>query len=136
MSLQHHETTESTPDAGTQPPSGDNLGRRRPWAWVTWALALLTVPAAALVMVFDVGAAVSTAACSGAQCPALGPHGLVYGVLLYGAPAIAVLTIVASFLPRSVDAASSFRCGVWSSALRRRGHVHVVQQIGRTTGSN
>ena len=97
MSLQHHETTESTPDAGTQPPSGDNLGRRRPRVWVTWALALLTVPAAALVMIFDVGAAVSTAACSGAQCPALGRHGLVYGVLLYGAPVIAALTIVASF---------------------------------------
>jgi hypothetical protein len=97
MRLQHHETAELPPDPGTQPPSGDDPGRRRPWAWVNWALALLTVPAAALVMIFDVGAAMSTAACSGAQCPALGPHGLVYGVLLYGAPAIAALTIVASF---------------------------------------
>lgn len=97
MSLQHHETTESTPEPGTQPPAGDDPGRRRPRVRVTWALALLTVPAAALVMIFDVGAAVSTAACSGAQCPALGPHGLVYGVLLCGAPVIAALTIVASF---------------------------------------
>ena len=63
---------------------------------MNWAFALLTVPAAALVMIFDVGAAVSTAACSGAQCPALGPHGLAYGVLLYGAPAIAAMTIVVS----------------------------------------
>jgi hypothetical protein len=64
---------------------------------VNWALALVTVPAAALVMIFDVGAAVSTAACTGARCPALGPHGLVYGVLFYGAPVIAVVTIVVSF---------------------------------------
>jgi hypothetical protein len=64
---------------------------------VNWALALLTVPAAALVIIFDVGAAMSTATCTGAQCPALGPHGVGYGVLLYGAPVIAVLTIIASF---------------------------------------
>lgn len=95
MSLQHHETGELATD--TESPSGDDRGLRPPRVWVNWALALLTVPAAALVMIFDVGAAVSTAACSGAQCPALGPHGLGYGVLLYGAPAIAVLTIVASF---------------------------------------
>ena len=72
MGVQHHETTELTPDTGTQPPSGDELGHPRPRVWVNWASALLTVPAAALVMIFDVGAAVSTAACSGAQCPALG----------------------------------------------------------------
>lgn len=66
-------------------------------AWVNWALALLTVPAALVVVVLAVGAAVSVAACSGAQCPNLGPHGLLYGVLLYGAPAVSVLTIVVSF---------------------------------------
>jgi hypothetical protein len=98
MEVQHHETTELTTDTGAQPPAGDEPARRQPRVWVTWALAALTVPAAALVMIFDLGAAVSTAACSGAQCPALGPHGLGYGVLLYGAPVIAVLTIVATFL--------------------------------------
>ena len=98
MSVQHHETTEVTRNTETPPQSGgDDRGHRRPRIWVNWALTLLTVPAAALVMIFDVGAAMSTASCSGAQCPALGPHGLVYGVLLYGAPVIAVLTIVASF---------------------------------------
>lgn len=96
MKLQHQETGE--PASDTRTPSGDESHRRRlSRVWVNWALALLTVPAAALVMIFDVGAAVSTAACTGAQCPELGPHGLVYGVLLYGAPAVAVLTVAASF---------------------------------------
>ena len=96
MGVQHRETTELAVDPGTQPPS-DDPGHRRRRLWVNWALALLTVPAAALVMIFDVGAAVSTAACTGAKCPALGPHGLSYGVLLYGAPVIAAVTIVVSF---------------------------------------
>ncbi|OBJ52423.1 hypothetical protein A9W95_20395 [Mycobacterium sp. 1423905.2] len=64
---------------------------------LNWVLALLTVPAAILVMIFAVGAAMSVAACSAAQCPHLGPSGLLYGVLFYGAPVVAVLTIVASF---------------------------------------
>ena len=95
MGVQHRETPEPALDPGTQPPSDDRgLQRRR--VWVNWAFALLTVPVAALVMIFDVGAAVSTAACTGAQCPVLGPHGLAYGVLHYGAPAIAAVTIVVS----------------------------------------
>ena len=97
MGLQQRETGELASDTETESPSGDDRSLRRPRVWVNWALALLTAPAAALVMIFDVGAAVSTAACSGVRCPALGPHGLGYGVLLYGAPVIAVLTIVASF---------------------------------------
>ena len=95
MGVQHRETSELALDPGSQPIS-DDRGLRRRRVWVNWAFALLTVPAAALVMIFDVGAAVSTAACTGAQCPGLGPHGLAYGVLLYGAPAIAAMTIVVS----------------------------------------
>lgn len=72
---------------------------------VNWILAALTVPTAALVMIFAVGAAMSMAACSNAQCPDLGPYGVLYGVLLYGAPVIAGLTVIASFF----------------TALRRRG---------------
>ena len=82
---------------------------------MNWALALLTVPAAALVMIFDVGAAVSTAACTGAQCPGLGPHGLMYGVLLYGAPVVAALTIVASFF--TATRRRGFLVPLWSWAL-------------------
>jgi hypothetical protein len=96
MGLQHQETGE--PASGYESPVGEESHRRLlSRVWVNWALALVTVPAAALVMIFDVGAAMSTAACTGAQCPALGQHGLGYGVLLYGAPVIAVVTIVASF---------------------------------------
>ena len=97
MGVQHRETSELALDPGTQPSSdSDERGLRRRRVWVNWAFALLTVPVAALVTIFDVGAAMSTAACTGAQCPALGPHGLAYGVLLYGAPAIAAVTIVVS----------------------------------------
>lgn len=74
---------------------------------VNWILAALTVPAAALVMIFAVGAAMSIAACSTGQCPDLGPDGAVYGVLFYGAPVVSGLTIVASFF----------------TALRRRGWI-------------
>ncbi|MCV7383658.1 hypothetical protein [Mycolicibacter longobardus] len=65
--------------------------------WVNWASALLTAAGAALVMVFATGAVMSTAACSTAACPDLGPSGAVFGVLYYGAPVIAALTILISF---------------------------------------
>jgi len=65
--------------------------------WVNWAAAVLTAAGAALVMVFAMGAVMSTAACSTAECPDLGPSGVMFGVLYYGAPAIAALTILASF---------------------------------------
>lgn len=65
--------------------------------WVNWVAALLTAAGAALVMVVATGAVMSTAACSTAECPDLGPGGVVFGVLYYGAPVIAALTILASF---------------------------------------
>ncbi|MEB3033208.1 hypothetical protein [[Mycobacterium] nativiensis] len=65
--------------------------------WVNWVLAALTIVGAALVMTFAVGAVMSTAACSTVECPDLGPSGVLFGVLYYGAPVIAGLTILASF---------------------------------------
>jgi hypothetical protein len=65
--------------------------------WVNWVAAVLTAAGAAVVMVFATGAVMSTAACSTAECPDLGPSGVVFGVLYYGAPVIAALTILASF---------------------------------------
>ncbi|MGH3635989.1 MAG: hypothetical protein ACRDTS_18240, partial [Mycobacterium sp.] len=65
--------------------------------WVNWIFALLTVPAAAVVLIFTLGAVMSTAACSDRQCPNLGPSGIGFGVLFYGAPVIAAVTIVTSF---------------------------------------
>lgn len=70
---------------------------RRARLWVNWAAAALTAAGAALVMVFALGAVMSTAACSTAECPDLGPSGALFGVLYYGAPAISALTILVSF---------------------------------------
>jgi hypothetical protein len=95
MRLHENQTGQSLSDAPEQLPDDRSRRRRR---WINWVLALLTVPAAALVMIFGIAAAMSVAACSGAQCPKLGPSGLFYGVLLYGAPAVAALTIAISFV--------------------------------------
>lgn len=68
--------------------------RRR--LWLNWALALLTVIGAGVAMAVALGAVMSTAACSYKACPNLGPHGISFDTLYYGAPAVAVLTIVLS----------------------------------------
>jgi hypothetical protein len=73
----------------------DRTNRLRFWA--NWALALLTVVGAGVVMVFSIGAVMSTAACSDKACPKLGPNGISFDVLFYGAPVVAALTIIISF---------------------------------------
>ena len=65
--------------------------------WVNWVLALLTIPAAAVVLVFALGAVMSTAGCNDKQCPNLGPSGIGFGVLFYGAPVVALAAIVITF---------------------------------------
>lgn len=72
---------------------------RHQWTrmWVNWLLALLVAGGAAGVMVSAKGAVLSIAACSTVECPDLGPGGVVFGVLYYAAPVIAVLTILTSF---------------------------------------
>jgi hypothetical protein len=74
---------------------GDTGERLR--LWVNWVLALLTVPAAAAVMIFALGAVMSTAACSTRACPNLGPGGIGFNFLFYGAPVVAAVAIAASF---------------------------------------
>jgi hypothetical protein len=66
--------------------------------WVNWGLALTTVPAAAIVMLFALGAVMSTDACADGQCPGLARGGIDFGVAFYGAPAVALLVIVISFV--------------------------------------
>ena len=63
--------------------------------WVNWALALLTVVGAGVAMAVALGAVMSTAACSDKACPNLG-GGISFNVLYYGAPALAVATILLS----------------------------------------
>ena len=83
--------TDAKPTAAA---GADRDGRLR--VWVNWILALLTVPAAAVVLVFALGAVMSTAGCSDRQCPNLGPKGIGFGVLFYGAPVVAALAIIVS----------------------------------------
>jgi hypothetical protein len=78
------------------PGQGGSGSGRNVWPWVNWGLALATVPAAVIVMLFALGAVMSTDGCSESSCPNLGHGGLNFGVAFYGAPAVAVAVIVIS----------------------------------------
>ncbi|HEX4391982.1 MAG TPA: hypothetical protein VH084_10640 [Mycobacterium sp.] len=82
-------------DAPTEPGGTDRDKRVR--LWVNWALALLAVVGAGIVMVFAMVSVMSTAACSDKACPNLGPNWIGFNALFYGAPAVAALAVVASF---------------------------------------
>jgi len=62
---------------------------------VNWVLALLTVPAAIVVVFVAIGSVMSIAGCSGNACEA--PNSFWFGVLFYGAPVVAAAAIIASF---------------------------------------
>ena len=77
--------------------TGSGSEHKRPTRfWVNWMLALLTIPAAVVVRIFALGAVMSTAACSTAECPDLGPSGAMFNVLFYGPFVIAAVTILLS----------------------------------------
>jgi hypothetical protein len=82
----------------THPERRQDDGRDRPvWPWVNWGLALSTVPAAAIVMLFALGAVMSTDGCTGRGC-ADGDHdGIDFGVAFYGAPLVAFVVILITF---------------------------------------
>jgi hypothetical protein len=84
-------------DKASAVPASADRGRRLRFR-VNWALALLTVLGAALVMVYFFSAVMSTAGCSARTCKHVGPDWVSPDVLLYGPPVVAVLTIVASFV--------------------------------------
>jgi hypothetical protein len=86
-------------DSGVQTatePSPAESGRPV-WPWVNWGLALSTVPAAAIVMLFALGAVMSTDGCAARSCPNLGGGGIDFGVAFYGAPLVAFVVILISF---------------------------------------
>ena len=90
-------------DVGVEAPNAagpmrvDSGRPRRVWPWINWGLALTTVPAAAIVMLFALGAVMSTDGCSGGNCPNLGRGGIGFGVAFYGAPVVAVVVLIISF---------------------------------------
>jgi len=90
-----HLTIGSDADTATEPAQGESRGHV--WPWINWGLALTTVPAAAIVMLFALGAVMSTDGCSDRQCPNLGRGGIDFGVAFYGAPVVALVVIVISF---------------------------------------
>ena len=81
----------------TESVRGDDRRDERFWPRVNWGLAICTVPAAAMVMLFALGAVMSTDACSDKACPNLGRGGIDFNVAFYGAPAVAFVVIVLSF---------------------------------------
>ncbi len=75
----------------------ETKGQRRfqaRWPWINWGAALATVPGAALVMLFALGAVMSTDGCSERDCP---HGGIDFGIAFYGAPVVAFIVIVVSF---------------------------------------
>ncbi|MBJ7338131.1 hypothetical protein [Mycolicibacterium sp.] len=77
--------------------SNDELraGGTRPG--LNWALAALTIPGAALVMLFAVGQVMGTTGCTDELCRRTGPGEFWFGVLCYGAPIVALATLGLSF---------------------------------------
>jgi hypothetical protein len=84
--------------AGTHDAAESAQGGRNVWPWVNWGLALSLLPAAAIVMLFALGAVMSTDGCSDRSCPNLGHGGINFGVAFYGAPAVALVVIVVSLV--------------------------------------
>ena len=85
-------------DPEKQPASTADTDRsKRLRLWMNWALAVLTVLGAGVVVVYFFGAVMSTAACSDERCPHPEPNWISPDVLLYGPPVVAALTVIASF---------------------------------------
>ncbi len=82
----------------TEPTRVEGGRGRHVWPWVNWGLSLSTVPAAAMVMLFALGAVMSTDSCNDRNCPNLGHGAIDFGVAFYGAPVVAFVVIVMSFL--------------------------------------
>jgi len=65
---------------------------------VNWVLAILTVPAAGAVVAAAYIHVLGSAGCSANTCGRLGPGPMLFAVITYGAPAVAVAAIALSFV--------------------------------------
>jgi hypothetical protein len=64
---------------------------------LNWILAFSTLLGAAAVVIYAYLQVLGSAGCSAQTCPRLGPGELGYTLIIYGAPTVAVLTILVSF---------------------------------------
>jgi len=64
---------------------------------LNWALGLSTILGAAAVEVYAYLQVLGTAGCSGKSCPNLGPGEMGYTIIVYGAPVVAVVAVLATF---------------------------------------
>jgi hypothetical protein len=92
-----NQTIDGPVRSATESPKREKRRDERVWPRVNWGLAICTVPGAALVMLFALGAVMSTDACNERACPNLGGGGIDFGVAFYGAPVVAFVVIVLSF---------------------------------------
>jgi hypothetical protein len=98
MKLEHaHQPFDDPARNTSQPVQSESRPDGRVWSWLNWGLAICTLPGAAIVMLFALGAVMSTDACGERSCPNLGRGGIDFGVAFYGAPLVAFVVIVISF---------------------------------------
>lgn len=92
-------TTSATNGADATAASGASKTARRPrHTALHWTLVLLTLPGALAVVAFAYLQVLGSAGCTAATCSGLGPNETVFGLILYGTPAIPIIAIVASLL--------------------------------------
>jgi hypothetical protein len=97
MNAKNNLTIAGGTQTAEQPAAVERTRGHNAWPFINWGLALTTVPAAAIVMLFALGAVMSTDGCSEGSCPSLGRGGINFGVAFYGAPVVAFLVLVISF---------------------------------------
>ena len=90
-----HVSTHAAPGGQVETRSDIRRARFRPW--VNWTLALLTVPAAGVVVLVGFGVFMSYAACSAQACPTQGPSGIWLEIIWFGSAVVAAVTVLASF---------------------------------------
>lgn len=95
MNGKNRNMTVASGPAGVAHPARDQSDGGKAHSGANWVLALLTVPGAAMAMLFALGAVMSTDSCTGSRCPQLGA-GISFDVLFYGPPVVALLVIAAS----------------------------------------
>ena len=86
-----HVSTQAAIAGQVETRSDPRGGRIRPW--VNWTLALLTVPAAVVVVLVGLGVFMSYAACSAQACPTQGPSGIWLEIVWFGSAVVAAVTV-------------------------------------------